>query len=157
MKCNEVKIVELIFLIYAEYGVKMTDYELICEITGEEGEEAIDRMINSSTKSSISHIFKTTSNSTQIVEECDAVDNVYELNYILKKENILLSSGNLSQYAIDNELAIVFEGVGKKGKPYSQIRWTQKGKEYLLEIINKDKKTLENDSKIVIKVSATEI
>ena len=116
----------------------MTDYELINELTGKSGEDAIDSMISLSTNSNKRDIFKSTFSTTDISKECIQIVNANQLNYLLKTFNLLEKNNKLSQSTISNGLAILFNGKNKKGESYSQIRWTKKGKEYILKNINQD-------------------
>lgn len=110
----------------------MTDYELICDMIGKCGEEAIDEMISCS--SNKKNLFKSTFSTTDIAKECNQINTVNQLNYFLKNMNILLDNGDLSQNTLDKKLAIIFKGQNRKGETYSQIRWTKKGKEYIKNI-----------------------
>lgn len=109
----------------------MSDYETICDITGRMEEEAIDEMISYS--SNKQNLFKSTFSTTDIAKECNQINTANQLNYFLKNMNILLDNGDLSQNTLDNQLAIIFKGHNKKGETYSQIRWTKKGKDYIIE------------------------
>jgi len=107
----------------------MTDYKLITELTGKSGEEAIDSMISYSTNANKQNLFKSTFSTTDISKECIQIENTNQLNYLLKIFNLVEKN---------NGLVILFDGKNKKGESYSQIRWTQKGKEYILKNINQD-------------------
>lgn len=116
----------------------MTDYESITDITGKSGEDAIDAMINNSSNSNKSNIFKSTFSTTDILKECNQIDTMNQLNYILKNIKLLLANNELSENTIINEFAIIFKSKNKKGEKYSQTRWTKKGKDYILKYINHD-------------------
>jgi hypothetical protein len=96
-------------------------------------------------------LFNSTYSTTQIAKELPLFDNANQLNYILKTKYLLLHNGNLSQYSINNELAIIFQGINKKGESYSQIRWTIKGKKYIENIVNQNQFTQTNQ-KIIKKI-----
>lgn len=131
----------------------MTDYETTVTITNKSGEDAIDKMISDSSNSNNRDLFKSTFSTTEIAKECHQVSTANQLNYILKNMNILLSNGNLSQSSIDEELGIIFQGQNKTDKrAYLQIRWTQKGKKYIKEILNQEEVSKNNNLKIVDRV-----
>jgi len=116
----------------------MTDYELVQDLTGKSGEEALNSMISDATYSNEQDLFKSTFSTTDISKECNQIENANQLKYFLKIFNLLEKNNNLSQSTVNNGLAILFNGKNKKGESYSQIRWTKKGKEYILKNINQD-------------------
>ncbi|MFA6788618.1 MAG: hypothetical protein WC149_05965 [Arcobacteraceae bacterium] len=125
----------------------MTDYELITEITGVTGEEAIDTMINNSSNSNKKDLFKSTFSTTDLAKECNQIDTANQLNYLLRNMKLLLPNGYLSENTIKSKLAIIFKGKNKQGEEYSQIRWTTKGRDYILKNINQNE--LSENIKIV--------
>lgn len=116
----------------------MTDYESINEITSENGENAIDKMISNASNSNQYDIYKSTFSTTEIAKECENVDTANQLNFLLKNINILTKDGKLSKFSIDNGFGLIYQGINKKGEKYSQIRYTQKGNNYILKSINQD-------------------
>lgn len=132
----------------------MTDYEYINELTGLVGEEAIDSMISDASNSNNYDVFKFTFSTTDIAKEYSYIDTANQLNYILKKINILSQNGELSKFTIDNKFGLVFHGTNKKGEKYSQIRYTKEGKDYILKSDNQKKPI---DSKATKKIKDVEI
>lgn len=113
----------------------MNDYETICDITGEIGEEAIDAMIDITNAEEKSNILKSSYSPTQIAQEIENISTATELNNLLKNMNILLENSTLNPLLKNNKLVIYYNGMDKKGNKYTQLRWTKAGREYILNAL----------------------
>lgn len=114
----------------------MSDYQDICDITGNEGTEAIDTMIYMSSKDIKKHIINSSYSPTQIANEFEHINTAIELNRILKTLYILEIDGNINPLLEHYNLVIYKEGIDKKTKKkYIQQRWTTIGKEYIIKAL----------------------
>lgn len=79
-----------------------------------------------------------TYNSSQIVAECNTINTVEEFHRILKKINFMYDNNSFSPSILNSKLAVIIQNTNGGAVEPSQRRWTEKGKKYLLEIINSD-------------------
>lgn len=114
----------------------MSDYETVCGITGQMGEKAIDEMIESISADEKNSALKSSFIPTQIVQEIENISTAIELNNLLKNMNVLLENGTLNPLFENKDLVIYYKGINKKGEKYTQLRWTTKGKEFILKALN---------------------
>lgn len=113
----------------------MSDYEIICDITGKMDEDAIEAMIDSVHDSEEINVLKSSYSPTQIAEEIENISTAKELNNLLKKMNILIENSTLNTLLKNNQLIIYYNGLDKKGNKYTQLRWTKAGREYILKAL----------------------
>lgn len=114
----------------------VSDYETVCGITGQMGEKAIDEMIESISADEKNSALKSSFSPTQIVQEIENISTAIELNNLLKNMNVLLENGTLNPLFENKDLVIYYKGINKKGEKYTQLRWTTKGKEFILKALN---------------------
>lgn len=113
----------------------MSDCEVICDITGKMGEEAIDAMIDNANTDTKNAMLESSYSPTQIADEIENISTATELNNLLKNMNILVNNSKLNPLLKDNNLVIYYNGVDKKGNKYTQLRWTKTGKNYILKAL----------------------
>ncbi len=117
-------------------GCIVSDYETICDISGKMGEEAIDAMIDTVNAKEKNNVLKSSFSPTQIAQEVENIFSATELNNLLKNMNILLENSTLNPLFENKNLVIYYNGINKKGEKYTQLRWTTKGKEFILKALN---------------------